>query len=87
MAGVYSACCADATLDIPVIIMTGYVPEEGQKLLTSREIVGFVTKPIDFQALNQMVHNVFAPQSPDRKLRILAVDDTGDTLLLISKYL
>ena len=74
-------------LDIPVIIMTGYVPEEGQKLLTSKEIVGFVTKPIDFQTLSQMVNNVFSPQSPGRKLRVLAIDDTGDTLLLISKHL
>jgi two-component system cell cycle response regulator len=74
-------------LDIPVIIMTGYMPEEGQKLLTSKEIVGFVPKPIDFQAMTQMVRNVFVPHSPNRKLRVLAVDDAEDVRLLVAKFL
>ena len=74
-------------LDVPVIIITGYMSDEGQEVLTSKDIAGFLVKPIELRELAQMVRQVFTPAAQDRRQRILAVDDEEDARLLVSTCL
>ena len=72
--------------DVPVIIITAYMNEEGQEVLTSRDITNFLVKPIDLDDMTAMVDDVFS--SPEnRPRRILAVDDEEDARLLVSACL
>ena len=70
-------------MDVPVIILTGHMSEEGERVLTSKDIVGYVTKPIDFDALKKMIGSVFADQPDDRTYKILADDDDETTRELV----
>ena len=72
-------------MDVPVIILTGHMTEEGEKVLTSKDIVGFLTKPIQFEELKRMVRSVFA--KPATTGRILAADDSEDTRVLVEAVL
>jgi CheY-like chemotaxis protein len=76
----------DRGLDIPAIIITGYMNQEGQDVLTSRDVSGFLVKPVDLQDMTAMVSSVFAsPKS--RATRVLAVDDDEEARLLVSACL
>ena len=75
-------------IDVPVIILTGHMTEEGEKVLTSKDIVGFLAKPIKFDELRKMVHGVLGtPLAAGTKQRILAADDSEDTRLLVENCL
>jgi two-component system cell cycle response regulator len=74
--------------DVPVIILTGHMTEEGEEVLTSKDIVGFLAKPIKFDELRKMVRGVFrAPQAAETKRRILAADDSEDSRILVESCL
>ena len=78
----------DHKLEVPAIIITGFMEEEGERTLTSFDIVGFLSKPFKFDELRSMVDAVFAPPpAADRKPRVLAVDDSEDTRLLVERFL
>ena len=74
-------------LDVPIIIITGYMGDEGQEVLTSRDIAGFLVKPIDLEDMVRMVASVMAPTAPRAKPRILAVDDEETTRLTVGTWL
>ena len=74
-------------LDVPVIILTGHMTEEGERVLTSKDIVGFLSKPVKFDDLRKLVSAVFAGSAADRKPRVLAADDSEDTRLLVETFL
>ena len=73
-------------MELPAIIITGYLNQEGQDVLTSRDISGYLIKPIHLDELAAMVANIFSSPAA-RTLRILAVDDEEDTRLLVSSCL
>ncbi|MEW6750087.1 MAG: response regulator [Candidatus Latescibacterota bacterium] len=61
-------------LEVPVIVITGYMTQEGQEVLTNRQIAGFLTKPVDLEQMLSMVNGVFA--APEgRPARILVVGE------------
>lgn len=72
--------------EMPVIIITAYMNQEGQEVLASREVAGFLVKPIDLVQMNEMVRSVLA-EPEDRPRRILAVDDDEGTRSLVTAYL
>ena len=74
-------------LDVPVVIITGYMSEEGQEVLNSKDIAGYLVKPINLEELIRMVERVFAPPETDAKPRVLAVDDEEETRLLVGTCL
>jgi CheY-like chemotaxis protein len=72
--------------DIPAVIITGYLNQEGQDVLTSRDISGYLIKPIHLDEMAAMVANIFS-SSEARAHRILAVDDHKGFRLLVSSCL
>jgi len=80
------AALRERGLDAPAIIITGYMSQEGQEVLTSRDISSFLVKPIDLEEMAREVRNILSPPA-ERPPRILAVDDEEDTRLLVSTCL
>jgi DNA-binding response OmpR family regulator len=81
------ASLRQADIEVPVILITGYMSQEGQEVLASKDIAGFLVKPVDLEELADMVRRVLFPQSLNRRRRILAVDDQEDMLLFIGMQL
>jgi CheY-like chemotaxis protein/c-di-GMP-binding flagellar brake protein YcgR len=80
------AALRERGLDVPVIIITAYMNQEGQEVLTSKDISSFLVKPIDLDEMATMVDDVLTGPKI-RKPRIMAVDDEEDTRLLVSACL
>ena len=80
------AALRERGLNVPVIIITAYMNQEGQEVLTSKDISSFLVKPIDLDEMATMVDGVFAEPEVS-KPRIMAVDDEEDTRLLVSACL
>lgn len=76
----------DTGIEAPVIIITGYMSQEGQKVLTNRDVAGFLVKPVDLDDMIALVRRIFSTR-PARSLHVLAVDDEEDTRLLVSSCL
>ena len=74
-------------LDMPVLVITGYMAQEGIYVLTNTDISGFLIKPIDLEEMITAVERILSSKVPDRKYHILAVDDEEDVRLLISTCL
>ncbi|MFA6112098.1 MAG: response regulator [Candidatus Latescibacterota bacterium] len=72
--------------EMPVIIITAYMNQEGQEVLASREVAGFLVKPIDLVQMNEMVRSVLS-EPEDRPRRILAVDDDDGTRSMVTACL
>ena len=74
-------------LNVPVVLITGYMNREGQEVLTSRDIAGFLTKPVKIDEIVKMANRILFPETMGRRHRILAADDEEDMRLLISASL
>lgn len=75
-------------VDRPVVIITGYMNEEGQEVLTSRDVSGFLVKPVDLEELSKVVSGAIESRRPGgRRRHILAVDDEEDVRLLVTTIL
>ena len=64
-------------LDLPVIVITGYMYEEGDELLQNHDITGFLVKPIDLQDLISQVNTSLFPNllKLEKKMRVLLLND------------
>ena len=80
------AALRERGLDAPVVIITAYMNQEGQEVLTSKDISNFLVKPIDLDEMSTMVDGILAEPEVG-KPRIMAVDDEEDTRLLVSACL
>lgn len=65
---------------LPVVVLTGYISEEGEQMLTNSQIDGYLTKPIDHARLNTMLDTFRKAQKPGNLADITVLDDDPVTL-------
>ena len=63
-----------------VIIMTGFVPKEGEAILSDRKADGYLVKPIDAARLDAMLRALLFSQNLGRPTEAVAVDDEPSIL-------
>lgn len=72
--------------DVPVVVITGYMIREGQDVLTSRDVAGYLVKPLKLPDLKKVTDRILrAPEVPHPK--VLAVDDEEDVRTLVRAQL
>lgn len=78
------ATLREAKNPVPVVLITGYLSEQGQEVLTNRDIAGYLAKPLDLEEVGRLIGRILHPERPDRPWRILAVDDEEDIRTIVS---
>lgn len=79
------ASLRDKGIEVPIVIVTGYMSEEGQEVLTSKDVSSFLVKPIAIEELHRVVKSALEPKRGQK--RILAVDDEEDMRVMVSTCL
>jgi len=77
----------ERSIQVPVIIITGYMDQEGLELLNNQDIAGYLEKPVDLNELARMVQNGLFPPQNNRPKRVLVIDDMPDARLIASHIL
>jgi DNA-binding response OmpR family regulator len=65
---------------MPVIVLTGYISEEGEALLTNHQTDGYLVKPVDRAKLKQTLDNFREQKKPGRAADITILDDDPTAL-------
>ena len=65
---------------LPVVIVTGFMAEQGEMILTNRLVDGYLAKPVDHKRLEAMLAALLYPRNLGRAAEVVAVDDERDTL-------
>ena len=73
--------------EIPVIVFTGYVPEQGEALLTSRDADGYLIKPIEHRRMQVMLRALLFSHNLGRPAEVVLVDDDSGTLKAVEAAL
>jgi CheY-like chemotaxis protein len=73
--------------DLPVVVITGYMAEQGESILTNQHVDGYLIKPVDHQRLQTLLSALLVPQNLGRQAEAVAVDDDPDTLEAIEESL
>jgi CheY-like chemotaxis protein len=71
----------------PVVLLTGYITEEGESLLTRAEFDGYLVKPVDHDRLRVLLRALLYPHNLGRAAEVVAIDDDRGTLRLIDTAL
>lgn len=66
--------------DMPVIVLTGYISEEGEEMLTNSQTDGYLVKPINRAQLEQTLDAFRQRAKPGRTGDITILDDDPTTL-------
>jgi CheY-like chemotaxis protein/c-di-GMP-binding flagellar brake protein YcgR len=77
----------ERSIKVPVIIITGYMAQEGLELLSNHDIAGYIEKPVDLNELAHMVQGALFPPHNNRPKRVLVIDDMPDARLIASHFL
>lgn len=78
------ATLREARNPVPVVLITGYLSEQGQEVLTSKDIAGYLAKPLDLEEVGRLAEKILHPERPDRPWRVLVVDDEEDIRTVVS---
>ena len=70
-----------------VVIMTGYVPQEGESILFDRKADGYLIKPIESTRLETMLRALLFPQNLGRHTEAVTIDDDPSIITAIEKTL
>ena len=73
--------------EIPVVVITGYISEHGEELLTNQYVDGYLPKPFDHRRLKVLLNALLFPQNLGRTAEVVAVDDDPDITKAISHVL
>jgi CheY-like chemotaxis protein len=65
---------------LSVFVLTGYISEEGQEMLTNNEIDGYFVKPVDRAKLKKTLDNFRQHKKPGRTADITVLDDDPSAL-------
>jgi DNA-binding response OmpR family regulator len=72
---------------ILVVIITGYMSEHGEAVLTNRHVDGYLSKPIDHRRLQILLKALLFAKNLGRAAEVVAVDDDPDILEAIDHVL
>ena len=70
-----------------VVIMTGYVPQEGESILFDRKADGYLVKPIESDRLDATLRALLFKNNLGRPAEAVAVDDDPSVLTMVQKAL
>ena len=70
-----------------IVIMTGYVPQEGEAILFDRKADGYLIKPVDSERIETMLRALLFPQNLGRHSEAVAIDDDPAIVTAIQKAL
>lgn len=70
-----------------VVIMTGYVPQEGESILFDRKADGYLVKPIDGDRVDATLRALLFKHNLGRPADAVAIDDDPSVLTVIQKAL
>ena len=73
--------------DLPFVVITGYMAEQGEFILTSEHVDGYLIKPVDHRKLQTLLSALLVPHNLGRQAVAVAVDDDPDTLKAIEDSL
>jgi DNA-binding response OmpR family regulator len=73
--------------NILVVIITGYLSEQGEAILTNRQVDGYLSKPIDHRRLQILLKALLFAKNLGRAAEVVAVDDDPDILEAIDQVL
>ncbi len=66
--------------EIPVVVITGFIPENSEEMLSSSQADGYMTKPVDRADLDILLKSLLYPQNLGRPAEVVVVDDEADVL-------
>ena len=70
-----------------VVVITGFISENGEELLTNRHVDGYLAKPFDHRRLKVLMNALLSPRNLGRTAEVVAVDDDPDITTAISHVL
>jgi DNA-binding response OmpR family regulator len=70
-----------------VVLITGYINEQGESILTDRKADGYLVKPVDRRRIQSLLRSLLYPRNLGRAAEVVAVDDDQTTLQLIDHAL
>jgi len=73
--------------DIPVIVLTGYISQEGEEMLTNSQIDGYLVKPVRLSLLNQILERLRNTGKPGGETEITILDDDPAALTAVEEIL
>jgi len=65
---------------MPVIVLTGYISQEGEEMLSNNQIDGYLVKPVDRAKLKESLDNFREKKKPGRAADITILDDDPTAL-------
>ncbi len=72
---------------LPVVVFTGYAPEQGEAMLLNKETDGYLVKPIGNERLQILLKALLIPDNLGRPAEVLVIDDDRTTLKLVQRTL
>ena len=72
---------------IPVVVITGYISEQAETILTSSQAEAYLTKPVNHQRLQTLLKALLFPQNLGRPAEVLVVDDDKSIRVAIDRTL
>ena len=72
---------------LPVVVFTGYAPEQGEAILLNKETDGYLVKPIGNERLQILLKALLFPGNLGRSAEVLVIDDDRTTLKLVQRTL
>ncbi len=73
--------------DLPVVVLTGFIPEHGESILSDRNADGFLTKPVDQEHLTSLLASLLTASRPDQIPEVVVLDDDAEALATLEHVL
>ena len=73
--------------EVLVVVITGFISEHGEELLTNPNVDGYLPKPFDHRRLKVLMNALLSPRNLGQTAEVVAVDDDPDITSAISHVL
>ncbi len=74
-------------IGIPVVVLTGYIPEQGKSILTDQQADGYLTKPVDHRRLQGLLNSLLLPHHRGQAAQVVVIDDDASALQAVGHTL
>lgn len=72
---------------LPVIVLTGFINEQSESILTNQQADSYLIKPVDNQRLYKLLQTFLSPSLQSSPTTIVIVDDDPDTQRIVDHVL